>query len=255
LESGDAIKVLRATSGLDPQPGGGGAGFAAAKAMKSGTVNAILFPASIQSAPGQNVTVQVRLQNMTTPVAGASSTLNYNTNALRLLTSSSYHGGSMIPGGSLAVWNIAGGTLVVQSGQASFAVSSANSWSADNGILAELTFQVQPGAMTQYLWPITLSAVETTENGYVNHELQAASANLSVRPPVAARLAPSATFVNGQFSLTVNGDSGASYIVEASEDLKTWVTVGTVVPANGSAVLSDVDTASHAKRFYRVKTN
>jgi len=256
LESGDAIKVLRATSGQDPQPGGGAAGFAAIKsATKSGPVNAIVSPASIQSAPGQNVTVQVRLQNMTTPVSGASFTLNYNPTALRLLTSSSYHGGSMVPGGSLAVWNIAGGTLSTQSGSASFAVSSANGWSASNGVLAELTFQVQSGATTQYLWPITVTSLETTENGYVNHQLTAASANLSVRAPVAARLASSATFVDGQFSLTVNGDSGATYTVEASDDLKSWVTVGTVVPANGSAVLNDLDASTHSKRFYRVKTN
>jgi len=259
LESGDVIKVLRVTAGLDPQPGGGGgAGFAATKsARKSGPVTAIVSPASIQSAPGQNVTVQVRLQNMTAPVAGASFTLNYNTNAMRLLAATSYHGGTMIPTGSPTVWNVApaNGNFTVQNGHVSFAVSSANAWSANNGILAELIFQVQAGGVNQYLWPITITSVETTENGYVNDGLTASGATLSVRGPVAATLSPSASFVNGQFTLTVNGDSGASYIVEASDDLKSWVTVGTVIPTNGSAVLTDAGSGTHTKRFYRVKTD
>jgi hypothetical protein len=254
LETGDAIKVLRAASGLDPQPGGGGgAGFAEAKSIKSGPVNVILSPARIQTAPGQNVTVQVLLQNMTTPVAGASFTVNYNTNVLRLLGTSSYHSGSMVPGGSLAVWNISpSGNFVAQTGHATFAVSTANAWTTDNGLLAELTFQVQSGGVSQYLWPITVTSVETTEDGYVNHQLTGTPAILSARAPVAARLTPSGALVDGKFSLTVNGDTGASYLVEASTDLKHWAPISTVVPANGSVVVTDNDSSGLPSRFYRV---
>jgi len=125
----------------------------------------------------------------------------------------------------------------------------------DNGILGELTFQVQPGATGQYLWPISLTSVETTEDGYVNHQLQTAAATLNVRSPVAAHITPSAGLVDGKFSLDVSGDSGASYIVEASTDLVHWSVIGTVVPSNGSAALTDVDSVAYQNRFYRVKAN
>jgi hypothetical protein len=160
----------------------------------------------------------------------------------------------MVPSGSLALWNIApsGGNFTIQSGHATFAVSTANQWTSDNGVLAELTFQVQSGGLSQYLWPITISSVETTEDGYVNHQLASAPAVLSARAPVPATLAPSASFVNGQFSLTVSGDSGASYLVEASTDLKHWAPISTVVPANGSVVVTDADSSGYPHRFYRV---
>ncbi|MDB6035005.1 MAG: hypothetical protein JWM16_5343, partial [Verrucomicrobiales bacterium] len=253
LDSGDAIKVLRAASRIDPQPFGNNF----AKSLSSVSGNATLYPAAIKSQPGQLVTVEVRMQNVTYPVAGASFSLNYDTNALRLVDSSSYDFGALVPSGALALWNIAPNqnNFGTQSGLASMAASTAQAWSSSNGTLAQLTFQVQPGANNQYQWPITLTSVEATEDGYINHSLATAGATLSVRAPVAARLAPSAALVNGKFSLTINGDTGVSYLVEASTDLVNWTPIATVVPANGAAVVTDDDSGNLPKRFYRVRLN
>jgi hypothetical protein len=53
----------------------------------------------------------------------------------------------------------------------SFAASTASTWPSANGVLAELTFQVQPGASNQAGWPVRLSGVEVTADGFENRSL------------------------------------------------------------------------------------
>lgn len=54
--------------------------------------------------------------------------------------------------------------------------------------------------------------------------------------------------------LFLRGPIGSQYDIEASEDLKHWILIGTVtIPEGGSIRFSDPDVASHPKRFYRTR--
>jgi hypothetical protein len=57
-----------------------------------------------------------------------------------------------------------------------------------------------------------------------------------------------------QFVLTVSGLIGHTYQVLATQDLKTWTTIGTVTPgAGGSLDFTDTNAASFLRRFYRTQ--
>src|SRR5207302_4369246 len=124
---------------------------------------------------------------------GASFALDYPTNALLLVNSQSYHSGSLVPSGALAAWN------TLQNGHLSLAISTASEWPASNGVLAELTFQVQPGASGQYAWPLTLSGSEITRDGYQTRTLLPTSANFIGRDPVAGHLSAAGRDDSGRF--------------------------------------------------------
>src|SRR5207245_1153254 len=158
LDSGDALKVLRVAAGVDPQPGGGGA----APALKSASTKSVptesmlLSPLTQRGAAGASVTYQVQLQNVYSGISGASFTLDYPTNALRLVNSQSYTFGALVPGGALAVWNVSPSqnNFATQDGHLSLAVSTATAWPSSNGVLAQVTFQVQSGATNAHTWPL-----------------------------------------------------------------------------------------------------
>lgn len=57
----------------------------------------------------------------------------------------------------------------------------------------------------------------------------------------------------GQFELTLEGDEGAVYVVEASEDLVEWVILTTAVKGGSALVITDPDAASFSQRFYRAR--
>jgi hypothetical protein len=162
--------------------------------------------------------------------------------------------GPIVPSDALAVWNVGPqqNNFKTQNGSVFLAASSPTPWGTNQGVLAEFTFQVQSGATSQYLWPITISAVETTENGYINHQLSNASASLSARAPVAGSVA-STGLHDGQFSLTVSGDTGASYLIEVSGDLEHWDPLVTVLNVSGSTEVSDPDAGKFDHRFYRAR--
>jgi len=58
----------------------------------------------------------------------------------------------------------------------------------------------------------------------------------------------------GQFILTVTGQTGQTYDVQATQDLKTWTVIGTVtVGAGGSLDFTDTNAANFPQRFYRTQ--
>src|SRR5262249_35133438 len=129
---------------------------------------AVLSADRLRGQPGDPVTVQVLLKNIATPVAGVSFTLDYPTNALRLLNSQSQQTGALVPGSAVSVWNVqpAQNNYTAQNGRVVFGTSSATSWPTNGGVLAEFVFQVQSSQVSQYRWPILLSSVELTADGY-----------------------------------------------------------------------------------------
>ncbi len=264
LDSGDVTKVLRAAAGIDPQPpvppgvSKNRSSQAAPPAQLFQPAGQfILTPDRTNGTPGQQVTVQVRLQNNASPLSGASFTLNYPTNALRLANSSAYRLGSIVPGGTLAQWNVAPSqnNFATQNGRLTLAASSANAWPSSNGVLAEVTFTIQPGAIGQYLWPLTLTGGETTASGFDNHLFPTANASFIGRVPVAGQLASLVRLAGGQFQFSLAGDTGGTYAVDASTDLIGWTPIQTnAVPAGGSLLVQDPAATGQPHRFYRVRS-
>lgn len=55
-----------------------------------------------------------------------------------------------------------------------------------------------------------------------------------------------------QVILTVDGEVGSTYNIQASIDLITWIVIGTVTfETSGSASFTDTDAASFPRRYYR----
>jgi hypothetical protein len=84
------------------------------------------------------------------------------------------------------------------------------------------------------------------ESDYSTEASYAVSAALA---KVQIRAAPSRQVV-----LTVTGQTGHTYQVLATQDLKTWTVIGVVtVGAGGSADFTDSNAASFPRRFYRTQ--
>lgn len=59
---------------------------------------------------------------------------------------------------------------------------------------------------------------------------------------------------NKQVVLTVTGQAGHSYQIQATQNLVTWSNLGTVTAnANGSASYTDTSAGSYTRRFYRAR--
>ena len=57
-----------------------------------------------------------------------------------------------------------------------------------------------------------------------------------------------------QFALTVTGTVGHTYDIQATQDFKTWTTIGTVtVGGTGTLNFTDTNAASFPRRFYRTR--
>ena len=60
----------------------------------------------------------------------------------------------------------------------------------------------------------------------------------------------------GQISLTATGPAGRAYDIQATEDFKTWIVIGTMtLDASGSANFADANAQNFSQRFYRLAEN
>jgi hypothetical protein len=262
LDSGDVIKMLRAIAGLDtppqlPPPGGGQqlklAGSAKSALAPGGSETASFSPAGLSGEAGQLVTLQVRLDDVDTSLSGASFTLDYPVQALRLLNAQSHRVGPAVAGGTVAVWNVAPAqtNYATQNGHITLALGGSTAWVASNTVLAEFTFEVQPGAANQYLWPITIGALEITGNGFNNRTLGPITGVFVGRNPVSGAMSGLSVTPGGDVSFQFSGDPGASYRIEYSEDLIHWTLLRDVLNHTGSIEITDEGAAGRPQRFYR----
>ncbi|MGI9239443.1 MAG: cohesin domain-containing protein [Verrucomicrobiales bacterium] len=178
LDSGDVIRVLRAVVGLGEQPA------APAPRSKSGTVLDESLARLVISDPGavegETVTVSVQLGGLGEGFSGASFTLDYPSDALRLDGSASHRPGAVVGGDAILLWNLAPSQndYVNQSGRIAFGASSSSSWpgSSAGGTLASFNFTVAPGAAASALWEISVRDLEfSVDSGFEIMEVGAAS--------------------------------------------------------------------------------
>jgi len=245
LDSGDVIKVLRAATGIEPQP----VAAATVHSVKTGGLltmeRGLISPTVIRGSAANTVIVQVMLQDMSARISGAQFTLAYPTNALRLASVTSSRAGGLVPASAYTVWN------PTRSG-VTFATSSATDWAASNGVLAEITFEIQPGATNQFAWPISLLGMEVTSGG-LNRMITPAGATFFSREPRAGTLSRMTRAADGEFRFSVSGDANCDYVIESSTDLKIWSPVQTLNSGTGLIQFNDPDAANRPQTFYRAR--
>jgi pectin methylesterase-like acyl-CoA thioesterase len=95
--------------------------------------------------------------------------------------------------------------------------------------------------------PVTLTV---TDNGSPN--LNATQTFNVIVNLVAQPTASAADYANGQFSMTVNGDTGPDYILQTSTNLVDWQSLSTNTSPTLPFTFTDTNAASVPAQFYRV---
>jgi hypothetical protein len=209
---------------------------------------ALLLPAAFSAQVGQTVTVQMVLTNVPGQLAGATFTVTYPVEALALTAGGCRVGALVPPTGVAVLWN------TNQAGKVSLALSGATAWPQANGVLAELTFQVLAGAAAQAQWPVQLTGVEVTPDGYDNRVLAAVGAVLGageIAPPV-IDLGKSGMTGQG-FRVVFGSQAGVRYELQRSEDLAHWSKVNVLSGTGGELEFLDATALGRRAGFYRIK--
>lgn len=101
-----------------------------------------------------------------------------------------------------------------------------------------------------YFFAVTAVTAGGLESDFSNELSYTVPAVIPVElPPMQIRVA-----ANRAVTLTMTGDAGQMYDIEASETLASWTVIGTVtMGAGGSVDFTDPNAASFPKRFYRIQ--
>ncbi len=122
-------------------------------------------------------------------------------------------------------------------------------WSAGDlaaNSTAQMTLRVVPAVVGFFASVATVTGAYSDSNSANN----SAQATTLVSAGNAAYL--SGAFVNGVFQLTVSGQPGASYDVQASASLSTWQSLGVhVMPPGGTLTVTDTNSTGLQTRYYR----
>ena len=106
------------------------------------------------------------------------------------------------------------------------AVSSPEPWKVKDGVVAEVTFEVQEGADINDAI-LSIKPVEVTPDGYDNRIISGLSLNLGTGEtteletdsPVGVQIVE---IINFPFGFSFTAEQGKSYVVEVTQDLKQW---------------------------------
>jgi hypothetical protein len=115
----------------------------------------------------------------------------------------------------------------------------------DTGSQTNATIQIPINGTTYFLMvtAYTIDGVESLPSNEVSYQAPAATSAVQLRVTPAR-----------QVILTVTGQVGRTYNIQASPDLTTWTVIGTaLVPAGGSLDFTDTNAASFPERFYRTQ--
>ena len=144
---------------------------------------------------------------------------------------------------SFTVQNVGSGTL---SGTASvgapFSVVSGGSYSLGAGQTQAVMVAFSPVVASNYSQSVTLTGGGGT-NATVSGSVSTALADVQLQVTPAK-----------QFILTVAGQTGHTYDIQATQDFKTWTVIGTVtMGVSGSLDFTDTNAANFSNRFYRIR--
>jgi len=135
-----------------------------------------------------------------------------------------------------------------------------------NGIVAHLSFAV-PSNANAGVYPIAIAAVPRNAPPGANPETRAlvtsdalpgTATGGSITVSSGAVIPPTITGITRQFGgamlLTINGESGVSYGIEASTNFTQWQQIFSTNTTSSSFQFADVEATNYTIRFYRVRS-
>jgi hypothetical protein len=118
------------------------------------------------------------------------------------------------------------------------------------GNLTGVTIDGLADGVTYYFAATTFNA-QNQESGFSNE------ASYQVPAAVITNAAPNIQIQRtpaGQFMLTAGGPAGQRLVIEATQDFKAWIIIGTAtVGTSGSANFTDFNAMNFPQRFYRIQ--
>ncbi len=116
------------------------------------------------------------------------------------------------------------------------------------GSATSFTIIANPAAVGTYTNTVSVGSDQTDLNP-ANNSFQAGTTVLAI--PV-AHLA-GVVDTNGAFTLSLLGEPGQSYIIQASTDLVNWIPVFTNTPVTGSFQFTDTNVSTFSHRYFRAR--
>ena len=135
------------------------------------------------------------------------------------------------------------------------AVSSPESWTVKDGVLAEISFEVQGGAKLDNA-VLSLSQVEVSPDGFDNRMLSGSKFNVgsgTADKPTEPSEVEIIGIVNVPFGFSFNTEEGSKYRVEASDDLTKWNQLSEIDGTGEAVQFIDFRKAYYQQQYYRVK--
>ncbi len=176
LDSGDVIRVLRTVVGIDPQPSPPSPDGRTPRANGVPTGPdpegpRLRLDLSQDGVPEGSFAVEAVVEGIVDPFSGASFTLDYPPEALRLENGASHTPGAVVGGDAFLLWNLAPSQndYENQAGSITFGASSSADWpgSTGGGVLARFVFTIEAGADAQPVWTIAARDAElATDSGF-----------------------------------------------------------------------------------------
>ena len=179
-------------------------------------------------------------------------------------------------GAGVLTWPKTNWLMTTYPATAPFVVAQPQNASVRSGQTAAFTVVAGGSASLNYQWyfntntplpdatnaVLTLTNLQTTNGGAYSvvvansaGSVTSTNAFLTVSPPASGRPQLSNLFFNNcVFNLTVNGDSGPDYIVQASTNLADWTSVFTNHAPTPPFIWSDPVAGNFPRRFYRIQT-
>jgi uncharacterized repeat protein (TIGR01451 family) len=145
------------------------------------------------------------------------------------------------PGAQFLSASLSQGNLIGSSG----GLVTCNLGTLAAGGSANVTIVTLPSLGGSFLNAVNVAADEE-DLVPANNSAQATTIVTASAPP-----SLSGVFSGGYFQLTVNGQPNALYVIQASTNLTSWVSLSTTSSATGTFTFTDTTTPAPQQRFYR----
>ena len=134
------------------------------------------------------------------------------------------------------------------------AVSSPEPWTVKDGVLAEISFDVQNGADLNNAM-LALRQIEVTPDVFDNRMLSGSSFNVgsgTTDKPTEPSEVEIIGIKNVPFGFSFSTEEGTSYEVQASDDLRKWQQLREVKGTGEAVKFVDFRKAFYQQQYYRV---